>query len=64
MCVGAFLDFAAGAVPRAPAAIRKARMEWAYRMWLEPRRMVRRYISGGAVFGARVLAQKWRGDRV
>lgn len=64
MCVGAFFDFAAGAVTRAPAAIRKARMEWAYRMWLEPRRMIRRYISGGAVFGARVLAQKWRGDRV
>lgn len=40
---GALLDFLAGAVPRAPAWVRRARLEWLYRLAQEPRRLARRY---------------------
>jgi len=40
---GALLDFLAGAVPRAPAWVRRARLEWLYRLAREPRRLARRY---------------------
>lgn len=41
--VGALLDFLAGEKPRAPAWVRRFRLEWLYRMSLEPRRLGRRY---------------------
>lgn len=41
--VGALLDFLAGEVPRAPGIIRRCRLEWLYRLGLEPRRLFRRY---------------------
>ena len=45
VCVqlGATFDFVAGRVRRAPRWIQKVGMEWAYRMWLEPRRLANRY---------------------
>jgi beta-1,4-glucosyltransferase len=43
MGVGALFDFWAGAKPRAPALMRKLRLEWFYRLCLEPRRLMRRY---------------------
>jgi len=42
--VGALLDFLADAVPRAPLWMRRARLEWLYRMVLEPRRLWKRYV--------------------
>jgi N-acetylglucosaminyldiphosphoundecaprenol N-acetyl-beta-D-mannosaminyltransferase len=47
--IGASLDFAAGRVPRAPRALQRAGLEWAFRMALEPRRLVPRY-ARNAVF--------------
>lgn len=41
--VGALLDFLAGDKPRAPGLIRKLRLEWFYRLCLEPGRLLRRY---------------------
>ncbi len=41
--VGALLDFLAGEKPRAPELVRRLRMEWFYRLSLEPRRLARRY---------------------
>jgi beta-1,4-glucosyltransferase len=41
--VGALFDFWAGAKARAPALVRALRLEWFYRLCLEPRRLVRRY---------------------
>jgi exopolysaccharide biosynthesis WecB/TagA/CpsF family protein len=55
--VGALFDFFAGEVPRAPEAIRKARLEWAYRLWLEPRRLWRRYVLGNPAFLMRMTRQ-------
>lgn len=48
--VGALLDFLAGDKPRAPDWIRKLRMEWFYRLCLEPGRLVRRYTIDILVF--------------
>jgi beta-1,4-glucosyltransferase len=41
--VGALLDFLAGDKPRAPALVQKLRLEWFYRLCLEPTRLLRRY---------------------
>jgi beta-1,4-glucosyltransferase len=40
---GALLDFLAGDVARAPAWVRRLRLEWLYRLSQEPRRLARRY---------------------
>ncbi|WP_253762975.1 WecB/TagA/CpsF family glycosyltransferase [Ruegeria sp. HKCCD4884] len=48
--VGALFDFLAGNVRRAPRIVRHARMEWAWRLAMEPRRMARRYLMGNFEF--------------
>lgn len=59
--VGALLDFIAGKVPRAPETVRRARLEWAYRLAVEPRRLARRYLLGNPAFLVRVVRQKLAG---
>jgi alpha-1,3-mannosyltransferase len=61
LCIGAFLDFTAGAIQRAPPIVRRLRAEWLYRLWLEPRRMFGRYIGGAPPFLAAVLREKITG---
>ncbi|KAF3998022.1 WecB/TagA/CpsF family glycosyltransferase [Glaciimonas immobilis] len=41
--VGALFDFWSGEKLRAPAFLQRVRLEWFYRLCLEPRRLVRRY---------------------
>ena len=41
--VGALFDFWAGDKPRAPRYLQKVRLEWLFRLMLEPRRLIRRY---------------------
>jgi len=41
---GAAVDFAAGTVPRAPAWVSRAGLEWAFRLGREPRRLAARYL--------------------
>jgi beta-1,4-glucosyltransferase len=41
--IGALLDFLAGDKARAPDWIRRCRLEWLYRLCLEPARLARRY---------------------
>jgi beta-1,4-glucosyltransferase len=48
--VGALLDFLAGDKARAPALVQRLRMEWFYRLCLEPSRLLRRYTLDIAVF--------------
>ena len=57
--VGALFDFLAGEVGRAPAWVRRSRLEWAWRLLLEPRRLWRRYLVGNATF----LWHAWRERR-
>ena len=47
MGVGAFFDFVAGVVPRAPVWVRKLRLEWLFRVAQEPSRLWRRYTVDG-----------------
>lgn len=56
--VGAFLDFTAGEIPRAPRLLRRLRLEWAYRLGQEPRRLFKRYVLETPMFLARVLKQR------
>lgn len=52
---GAIIDFLGDRVQRAPAWIRAMRMEWAYRLFREPRRMFRRYVIGGFSFLRKIV---------
>ena len=56
--IGALFDFLSGSVPRAPAGWRRLKLEWAYRLLREPRRMFGRYVVGNPLFLAR--AWVWR----
>jgi N-acetylglucosaminyldiphosphoundecaprenol N-acetyl-beta-D-mannosaminyltransferase len=48
--VGAAISFFAGTVAEAPSFIRKAGLEWLFRLMTEPRRLWRRYLLGNARF--------------
>ena len=61
--VGAFLDFTAGRVSRAPTWMNKAGVEWVYRLAQEPTRMWKRYIVGNPVFLARVIGDRAKKNR-
>ena len=55
MGVGALFDFWAGGKRRAPAIFRRLRIEWLFRLGLEPRRLARRYTVDIVVFLRRCL---------
>ena len=57
--VGGLFDFVSGAAKRAPGWIRKARLEWIYRLAQEPRRLWSRYLLGNITFLARALGHGW-----
>ncbi len=50
VCGGAVIDFLGGKVQRAPLWLRQAGVEWLYRLWLEPRRLFKRYVIGNPLF--------------
>jgi N-acetylglucosaminyldiphosphoundecaprenol N-acetyl-beta-D-mannosaminyltransferase len=50
MGVGGSFDVLAAHVRRAPAAVQRAGLEWAYRIYQEPRRMWWRYASTNTIF--------------
>lgn len=58
--VGALLDFVAGEVSRAPPVVRGLRLEWAYRLAIEPRRLFRRYVLETPVFLLQTMRQRRR----
>mgnify|MGYP001765603407 CR=1 FL=1 len=45
LCVGAALDFISGHAARAPMLLRRARLEWFWRMINDPRRLTLRYAA-------------------
>jgi len=61
--VGAFFDFQAGQVPRAPEWMNRAGIEWVHRLAQEPQRMWRRYLLGNPRFVARVAAEELKSRR-
>ena len=57
-CVGAALEFITDQQKRAPALVRRLRLEWAHRLVTNPRRLWRRYLlEGPAIF---LLTYRWR----
>ena len=58
--VGGTIDFLAGHRRRAPMWMRKAGVEWIYRMAQEPRRLFKRYFTDLWHFGGAIAKQWWR----
>lgn len=58
--VGALFDYLAGRVPRAPRWMRRLRGEWLFRLFVEPRRLWRRYLIGNVRFLVRVTRSSVR----
>jgi exopolysaccharide biosynthesis WecB/TagA/CpsF family protein len=58
MGVGGQFDFWSGRVPRAPAFMRALRLEWAWRLAMEPRRLARRYLVGNIQFLLHAFRQR------
>jgi N-acetylglucosaminyldiphosphoundecaprenol N-acetyl-beta-D-mannosaminyltransferase len=56
--VGAFFDYLAGEVVRAPHWMTEHGLEWLGRLIIEPHRLWKRYIVGNPLFLWRVLLQK------
>jgi N-acetylglucosaminyldiphosphoundecaprenol N-acetyl-beta-D-mannosaminyltransferase len=60
ICCGATIAFLAGRQRRAPVALQRLGLEWAFRLVLEPRRLASRYLTSGVWFllvvGREVLA--------
>jgi UDP-N-acetyl-D-mannosaminuronic acid transferase (WecB/TagA/CpsF family) len=58
LCVGASLEFLAGAARRAPAWMQRCGLEWLFRLAGDPRRLARRYlVDSPAVFGLLLRAR-------
>ena len=53
--VGAAFDIHAGLLPQAPPWIQRSGLEWAYRLYREPRRLWRRYLKNNPRFLVRVV---------
>lgn len=56
--VGAFFDFAAQRVRRAPAWMNRLGIEWVWRLMLEPGRLWKRYVVGNPAFLWRVFRER------
>ena len=61
--IGASLDFVSGRVKRAPRGLQQVGLEWAFRMWLEPRRLVPRYTRNAKFVLGRVTRDLVRHPR-
>jgi N-acetylglucosaminyldiphosphoundecaprenol N-acetyl-beta-D-mannosaminyltransferase len=46
--VGALFDYLSGSTPRAPLPMRRMHLEWLWRIFIEPKRMFKRYIIDGS----------------
>lgn len=55
--VGAAFDFMAGAKPQAPRWMQRRGMEWLFRLWMEPRRLWRRYLFNNPAFAVLAVSQ-------
>lgn len=55
---GAIFDFISEKVSRAPKIIRKLRLEWIYRLYLEPKRLFSRYVIGNITFFLNIFSNR------
>jgi exopolysaccharide biosynthesis WecB/TagA/CpsF family protein len=59
MPLGATIDFEAGNIKRAPKRLRDLALEWLYRMFKDPKRLVKRYLVDDLPFFYYLLKQKF-----
>jgi N-acetylglucosaminyldiphosphoundecaprenol N-acetyl-beta-D-mannosaminyltransferase len=59
MGVGGSFDVVAGFVKRAPVWMQQSGLEWAYRVYQEPKRMFKRYMVGNWKFMMLVMKHKF-----
>ncbi len=59
MALGATIDFEAKTLKRAPILWQRIGMEWLYRCWKDPKRLLRRYFIDDMQFFAYFLKQLW-----
>lgn len=55
--VGISFSFTTGEMARAPDWMQTAGLEWIHRLWMEPRRLGRRYLVDGVPFGVELLVR-------
>lgn len=60
VCIGAAVDFIAGAQVRAPKTMRDNGLEWIWRLASNPRRLAKRYADCAALLFDLVLLAPWR----
>lgn len=60
LCIGASIEFLLGRKSRAPEWMQRARLEWAFRLLSEPRRLWRRYLVIGPRIFVLALSKKAR----
>lgn len=58
--VGGSFDVVSGSIPRAPMWMRRARLEWLFRMAQEPGRLAKRYLVGNVRFMRLLRAEEKR----
>jgi exopolysaccharide biosynthesis WecB/TagA/CpsF family protein len=59
LCIGASLEFLAGARRRAPRFVSRSGLEWLFRLMNEPRRLFRRYLIDSPAVIVLLLRQRW-----
>lgn len=59
LCIGASLEFLAGAQRRAPAWMQHADLEWLFRLLQNPRRLARRYLVDSPVILPLLLLERF-----
>ncbi|MCX7834433.1 MAG: WecB/TagA/CpsF family glycosyltransferase [Ignavibacteria bacterium] len=60
ICVGSGIDFLSGYLKRAPLFMRKLRLEWLFRIFIEPKRLFFRYFFGIPLFIFKIIIQKFK----
>jgi len=58
LCIGASLEFLAGACRRAPPVMRRLNLEWLFRFATNPRKLFRRYVIDSPVVIALLVKQR------
>jgi N-acetylglucosaminyldiphosphoundecaprenol N-acetyl-beta-D-mannosaminyltransferase len=61
--VGAAFDYHAGVLPRAPQSWQRLGLEWLYRLWREPTRLIKRYLVTNSLFLLALPGELWRRTR-
>jgi N-acetylglucosaminyldiphosphoundecaprenol N-acetyl-beta-D-mannosaminyltransferase len=64
LAVGAAFDFHSGGLRRAPAWMQRSGLEWAFRLYIEPRRLARRYLVTNTRFLSLLARELWSGRRL